>query len=419
MAAANILIVDDDLFQLQLFSSQLAILGLDQVQACISGQQALTLLKALQVGKLLIFLDLNMPDMDGVEFIRSLAEMSYTGPLVLVSGEDPRILETAERLARAHHLTVLGCLSKPVQTEALSLLLEHWYRATPETAVKALKAYSADEIRRAISGGEMVNYYQPKVLVVSGELSGVETLVRWQHPIDGAVFPDSFIGVAEDNGLIDDLTRVVLIETLEQSKRWRAEGLVVRVAVNVSMHNLARLDFTDFVLSQIMRYDVAAEDLILEVTESRLMADVLAPLDVLTRLRLNSIGLSIDDFGTGHSSLTQLRNIPFNELKIDQSFVHGADRDNTRRAMFTASLGIARQLGMQTVAEGVEDLADWNFLRQQGCDLAQGYFVARPMPAGDLRAWWVDWQARFQAFQDEMDVDPLLQTLPGVKMELS
>jgi len=99
--------------------------------------------------------------------------------------------------------------------------------------------------------------------------------------------------------------------------------------------------------------------------------------------------------------------------------VHGADRDNTRRAMFTASLGIARQLGMQTVAEGVEDLADWNFLRQQGCDLAQGYFVARPMPAGDLRAWWVDWQVRFQAFQDEMDADPLLQTLPSVKMKLS
>lgn len=419
MVAANILIVDDDLFQLQLFSSQLAILGLDQVHACISGQQALALLKAPQVGQPLIFLDLNMPDMDGVEFIRRLADIAYTGTLVLVSGEDERILETAERLARAHHLSVLGYLSKPVQTETLSLLLERWRCATPETAFKVVKAYSADEVRRAISGGEMVNYYQPKVLVASGELCGVETLVRWQHPIDGAVFPDSFIGVAEDNGLIDDLTRIVLVEALEQSSRWRAEGLVLRVAVNVSMHNLARLDFADFVLSQIVRCDVAAEDLILEVTESRLMADVLAPLDVLTRLRLNRIGLSIDDFGTGHSSLTQLRNIPFNELKIDQSFVHGADRDNTRRAMFTASLGIARQLGMQTVAEGVEDLADWNFLRQQGCDLAQGYFVARPMPAGDLRAWWVDWQVRFQAFQDEMDADPLLQTLPSVKMKLS
>lgn len=419
MALANILIVDDDVFQLQLFSSQLSILGYDQVQACTSGLQALTMLSAQPVGKQLIFLDLNMPDMDGVEFIRRLVDISYAGDFVLVSGEDERILETAERLARAHHLSVLGYLSKPVQTETLRLLLERWGSTTPQASVKVAKIYSAEEVQRAISAGELVNYYQPKVDVQSGVLSGVETLVRWQHPIDGPIFPDHFIGVAEDNGLIDALTRVVLVEALEQSRRWRAEGLTLQVAVNVSMHNLARLDFADFVLGEVGRCGLAPEDLTLEVTESRLMADVLAPLDVLTRLRLNRIGLSIDDFGTGHSSLSQLRNIPFDELKIDQSFVHGADKDNTRRVMFNASLGIAQQLGMRTVAEGVEDRADWNFLRQQGCELAQGYFVARPMPAGDLRAWCVDWQARFQTFQAEMDVDPLLQTLPSIKMELS
>jgi len=143
-----------------------------------------------------------------------------------------------------------------------------------------------------------------------------------------------------------------------------------------------------------VRSGVAANDLILEVTESRLMSDVLAPLDILTRLRLKHISLSIDDFGTGHSSLMQLRDIPFDELKIDHSFVHGAGQDKTRRAIFTASLGMARQLGMKTVAEGVEDRADWNFLRQQGCDLAQGYFIAEPMPAGELHDWLNDWETR-------------------------
>lgn len=418
MALANILIVDDDVFQLQLFSSQLATLGLNQVHACASGQQALNLLKVQPIGKQLIFLDLNMPDMDGVEFIRRLVEIAYTGTLVLVSGEDERILETAEHLARAHQLNVLGSLSKPVQTETLTVLIQTWRGATPEASVTIAKTYSADEVRRAIFGGEMVNYYQPKVAVQSGELCGVETLVRWQHPTDGPVFPDNFIGVAEDNGLIDALTRVVLVEALEQSKRWRDEGLLLRVAVNVSMHNLARLDFADFVLSEVERCGVDPEDLTLEVTESRLMEDVLAPLDVLTRLRLNRISLSIDDFGTGHSSLTQLRNIPFNELKIDQSFVHGAEKDNTRRVMFTASLGIARQLNMKTVAEGVEDRADWDFLRLQGCDLAQGYFVARPMLAGDLNAWLAVWEARFQAFQNEAGGGPFLQTFSNVKMEL-
>lgn len=407
---ANVLIVDDDLFQLKLFSSQLAVLGLDCVHACTSGQQALALLTVLPSGERLIFLDLNMPDMDGVEFIRRLAELSYQGALVLVSGEDERILETAERLACAHHLNVLGYLTKPVQTETIQQLLKGWHSTTLEPSLKVSKNYTIDAVRRAISDGELVNYYQPKVVVATGVLSGVETLVRWQHPKDGLVMPDDFIGVAEDNGLIDDLTRVVLVSALEQSRRWRDAGLPLRVAVNVSMDNLARLDFADFVLSHVIRCGIDAQDLILEITESRLMEDVLAPLDVLTRLRLNRIALSIDDFGTGHSSLTQLRNFPFNELKIDQSFVHGADRDNTRRAMFTASLGIARQLNMQTVAEGVEDRADWNFLRQEGCDQAQGYYIAHPMLAEELSLWLVAWKERFKELQAEVEVDSMMQT---------
>ncbi|OYY95777.1 MAG: hypothetical protein B7Y41_00320 [Hydrogenophilales bacterium 28-61-23] len=394
VAAPNILLVDDEAFQLQLLSQQLAILGLDRIDACTSGEQALARLEAQSAGEQLIFLDLNMPGMDGVEFIRRLVARAYTGALILVSGEDARILETAVRLARAHRLNVLGHMNKPVQPERLEALLERWRSTAPKAAGKASKRYGAEAVRRAIVGGELVNHYQPKVDVASGAFTGVETLVRWQHPDDGLVFPDEFIGVAEENGLIDDLTGVVLTEALGQTRRWRDQGLNLRVAVNVSMHNLARLEFADFVLSEIVRSGVAAEDLILEVTESRLMKDVLAPLDILTRLRLKHIGLSIDDFGTGHSSLSQLRDIPFDELKIDRSFVHGADRDKTRCAIFSASLGMARQLGMKTVAEGVEDRADWNFLRQQGCDLAQGYFIARPMPAGDLSAWLADWRAR-------------------------
>jgi EAL domain-containing protein (putative c-di-GMP-specific phosphodiesterase class I)/FixJ family two-component response regulator len=402
----RILLVDDDAFQLRLLTRQLEMQGQDQVHASTSGQQALTLLKEQPAGEQLIFLDLNMPGMDGVEFIRRLVDISYTGALVLVSGEDARILETAEHLARAHRLHVLGHLSKPVQSENLKTLLERWRKAAPAASGKVAKRYGAEEVRRAIAGGELENYYQPKVEVVSGALSGVEALVRWRHPADGMVFPDSFIGVAEENGLIDDLTRVVLIAALEQSRRWRDEGLPMRVAINVSMHNLARLEFADFVLSQVVRCGVAAEDLILEVTESRLMTNILAPLDILTRLRLRRVGLSIDDFGTGHSSLSQLRQIPFDELKIDRSFVHGAGKDKTRRAIFSASLGMARQLGMKTVAEGVEDLADWEFLRQQGCDLAQGYFIARPMPAGELRAWLAGWEVRHPAFIDAAPADP-------------
>ncbi|MDX9886983.1 PAS domain S-box protein [Thauera sp.] len=175
VAPADVLLVDDDVFQLQLLARQLAILGMDRVVARASGQEALDWLDAQAGGEQLILLDLNMPHMDGVEFIRRLVERGYAGALVLVSGEDARILETAERLARAHHLNVLGYLNKPVQSEHLEALLDGWHSTAPEAAGKASRRYGAEEVRRAIGGGELVNHYQPKVDVASGALTGVET----------------------------------------------------------------------------------------------------------------------------------------------------------------------------------------------------------------------------------------------------
>lgn len=255
-------------------------------------------------------------------------------------------------------------------------------------------AYGADRVRAAIANGELINYYQPKVAVGSGAVVGVETLVRWRHPVDGLVFPDQFIGVAEAHGLIDDLTRVVLAAALAQARAWHDAGLALRVAVNLSMDNLVALGFADFVAAQAAGAGVAPAEIVLEVTESQLMADLRAPLEILTRLRLKRFRLSIDDFGTGHSSLTQLRDLPFDELKIDRGFVHRAHADPTLRAIFESNLSLARQLNIEVVAEGVEDQADWDFLRQAGCDLAQGYFIARPMPATDLPGWIETWEAR-------------------------
>jgi EAL domain-containing protein (putative c-di-GMP-specific phosphodiesterase class I) len=210
--------------------------------------------------------------------------------------------------------------------------------------------------------------------------------------------PDQFIGIAERYGLIDRLTEVVLTGALAQSRLWRDAGLTLRVAVNLSMDNLVNLSFLDYVVELALKAGVLPLQIVLEVTESRLMLDQRVPLEILTRLRLNRFRLSIDDFGTGNSSLAQLRDIPFDELKIDQSFVHGAWDNETQRAIFDASLGLARQLKMESVAEGVEDRADWNFVSQRGCDMAQGYFIAEPMPAEDLPAWLADWEERRAQF---------------------
>jgi EAL domain-containing protein (putative c-di-GMP-specific phosphodiesterase class I) len=200
--------------------------------------------------------------------------------------------------------------------------------------------------------------------------------------------------VAEAAGLIDDLTKAVFAEAMAQAKAWQEMQLPLRVAVNVSMDNLASLDFLKFVAEVTAKEGIAPQNVVLEVTETKLMQDTRAPLEILTRLRLKRFRLSIDDFGTGHSSLAQLRDIPFDELKIDQGFVHRASVDETLRAIYDASLSLARQLNMEVVAEGVQDREDWDLLRRTGCDLAQGTFVSRPLLPEEIPGWIELWRER-------------------------
>jgi len=394
--AIRILALDDERLMLKLLSHMLAILGFAPAVTFDNGRAALEWVDSPGNYPDLILLDLNMPEMDGVEFVRYLVERHYGGSLILISGESERMLQTVTKLVRAHKIPVLGHLRKPITLEGLKSLLEKWTPPSQSELLAAKKIYSADEVRAAISNGELINYYQPKVEVATGRVVGVETLVCWSHPDDGIVFPLQFIGVAEAHGLINDLTRVVLTGALAQARVWQDAGLTLRIAVNVSMGNLGSLNFADFVAEEIAAAGIPPQQVVLEVTESQLMEDPRAPLEVLTRLRMKRIRLSIDDFGTGHSSLAQLRDIPFNELKIDQSFVHGAWDNGTVRAMFDASLGLAKQLDMEVVAEGVEDRDDWDFLRKTECDIAQGYFIAKPMRAASLPDWINSWQIRLQ-----------------------
>ena len=393
----RVLVIDDETFMLKLLSRQLAQLGFEEVIPFEMAQDALDHLKRAPGKVDWVFCDLQMPEMDGIEFVRHLARSGYTGRLVLVSGEDSRILFTAEKLALAHGLDILGTLHKPVTSNQLQGLVDLGSSRAAPVPRTVKEPYGPDALRWAIAGGELVNHYQPKVHLASGKVAGVEALVRWQHPQDGLIFPDQFIATAEANGLIDDLTRKVLGPALRQLQMWQDAGLTLHMAVNVSMDSLGALEFPDFVACEVSHSSIFPGSLTLELTESRLMKDHLASFDILTRLSLKHIGLSIDDFGTGHSSLSQLLDIPFDELKVDQGFVHGAFRQPTLKAIFDASLGMAKRLGMRTVAEGVEDRADWEFVRASGCDLAQGYFIGRPMPAASLPGWIDAWRATYQS----------------------
>ncbi len=387
----RIFVVDDEPFQHHLLERMLQALAAPPVESFDSGIAVLRRLQSIDTAAVLLVIDLNMPGMDGIELIRHLAQSNFRGAVALASGADTRVLETATRLAQAWRLRTVGHLRKPLSSGELRDALERWRGSTASDPQRPKHSFSADDVRRAIDTGQIGLHYQPQVDLADGRVFGVEALARWQHPHHGLLAPDTFIAVAETHGLIDSLTDSVVQQALAQSAAWIAEfGRPVRIAVNVSMDNLSRLDFPDRVFAGLEDHRVPAAALTLEVTESRLMKDMRTALDTLARLRLRGVGLSIDDFGTGHSSLAQLRDLPFVELKVDRGFVHGGRSHATLRAILSASVDMARQLGMHVVAEGVEDQADWEFVKEAGCTGAQGWFIARPMPGDALGAWVKD-----------------------------
>jgi EAL domain-containing protein (putative c-di-GMP-specific phosphodiesterase class I) len=216
--------------------------------------------------------------------------------------------------------------------------------------------------------------------------------VRWEHPTRGLVPPDTFIGLAEQAGLINDLTRWVLGEAIAEVGRWRADGAELSVAVNLSARDLLGARLVDEVAGLLLRHGVPGHALTLEVTESGVMTDLVHGVGVLRDLSTLGVRLSIDDFGTGYSSMARLHALPVDEVKIDRGFVRDLD-DPAGRAIVVATVQLARAFGLETVAEGVEDLATYEALAALGCTIAQGYYLTRPLPAPALRAWLADREA--------------------------
>jgi EAL domain-containing protein (putative c-di-GMP-specific phosphodiesterase class I) len=253
------------------------------------------------------------------------------------------------------------------------------------------------ELRRAIDRNELSLYFQPKVSLQSGNITCAEALVRWQHPRHGMLGPDLFIPIAEQTGLIRPLARWVMDAALRQVNRWRQEGLDLGVAVNLSMRNLHDPEIADMIRQLLTRWAVPPACLTIEITESSLMADAARAMEVLARLRAMGVGVSIDDFGTGYSSLAYLKRLPVHELKIDKSFVAHMASDDNDAAIVRSTVGLAHDLGLHIVAEGVEDQETWDLLTALGCDVAQGYFISRPLPALVLGEWLetARWQPRY------------------------
>jgi diguanylate cyclase (GGDEF)-like protein len=244
----------------------------------------------------------------------------------------------------------------------------------------------ADDLRRALDAGELEVYFQPQVALRDRRLVGVECLARWEHPVHGAVSPPDFVAVAEHTGQLARLTEVVLREGLRRAREWTTAGRSLSVAVNLCSRTLAESAFPDQVAALLREYEVAPERLTLEVSESGVMSSD-RPLPVLQRLRDLGVRLSVDDFGTGQSSLANLHELPVQEIKIDRTFVQGMATDAGDLAIVRTVVDMARHFGRAVVAEGVESELTLGLLEEIGCDIGQGFLFSRPLPYERLDAW--------------------------------
>jgi len=243
------------------------------------------------------------------------------------------------------------------------------------------------ELRAAIEQGALTLHYQPQVDLATGRITGVEALVRWPHPAQGLIPPDQFIPLAEHTGVIAPLTAWVLAEAIRQCRAWQRAGRLLTVSVNLSMWNLHDATLPDRVAALLRDHGMAPAWLRLELTESALMADPERAMDVLARLSGLGVGLAVDDFGSGYSSLAYLKTLPVDELKIDKGFVREMATDATDAAIVASTVALGHALGLRVVAEGIEDQVTWELLVGMGCDVAQGYYMSRPLPATDLQRW--------------------------------
>jgi len=387
----KVLVVDDDAFQRSIVSKLLKQLGITEIADAEDGKAAEA---ELAKGYDLLLLDLNMPGMDGIEFLNVLSAHSSSPSLIFFSGEDGRILEVAEELARDLSISVIGSIAKPVSKEKIQRLLEQTAPQMTQTTARLTQSeLTEDEVRAGISGGAITMFYQPKVDAQTLALRGVESLLRWQTPEGALIGPGAVIPVAERTDLIQALTLGIFTVSMTQLGNWLKQGFELSMSCNFSIADLVKPEIVEMLDGVLAASGVPPDKVTLEVTESQLPEDVSKVLSALTRLRLRGYEISIDDFGTGFSSMEQLRRFPFTELKIDRAFVNGAEQKPSARAILESSVDLARRLNIRSVAEGIETEADLNLCRTLGVDVAQGYYVSRPMSSNALEDWAKSWQS--------------------------
>lgn len=390
------LVVEDDEFQREALAIMLDELGAASVTLADDGSSGLLALATATAPIDIIVTDLNMPGMDGIEFIRHVATSGRRVSIVFASAVDAALLSAMQNIVAAYGISLLGMLPKPVTAGALLAVLETYSKQHAAGPIPPARTCTEQEVLHGLLADEFEPYFQPKVAIASGRIAGFEALARWRRNGQDWLGPNAFVPVMEKHGLVDELTSTIMRKAVRACSEWQASKLEFSVSVNLSVSSLTDVQFADRLVGLLKGIGLPASRVILEITESTAVtSDLGHVLDNLSRLRLRGFGLSIDDYGTGYSSLQQLGRIPFTELKVDQTFVRGAATIPSHMAILRSSIEIAKALRLVCVAEGVETADQWSLLRSSGCDLAQGYLISRPMPSQDVMPWSRRWQQNF------------------------
>ncbi len=363
--------------------------GVPAVTKAFNGREGIEALESAVPG--LIVCDINMPEMDGIEFIRHLADRDYRGRIILVTGETERLAATVSDMIHSYEMELLGTILKPftgVELERALLQEEKHEACAPERP--AFRVLSANEIDERLEDS-LDLALQPKVCARSGALRGAECLARWRQP-DGSLLPPStFIPLCEQAGLTERLNQRVLSRAFEVGEELGELMDAGFLAVNLSAGTLSDVAFPDRLQKMAEAHGQPLSNYVLEITETSLLQDLKRSIEVLSRLTLKRAHLAIDDFGTGHSTFTQLQSVPATELKLDQSYVTNAISDKRARAILETSVELARKLSLTTVAEGVEDQETLELVSDLGVDMIQGFMIAKPMPIEHFKVWSKTW----------------------------
>lgn len=395
------LIIEDSSFQRNMLSIICTEAGFLTVLV-ENGLQALEAIGEMDFS--LIITDLEMPKMDGLQLIGELAKCNVDAQIIFVSGHGESVLIAAQALAKESGLNIAGIINKPYMPEdVLRLLKEKCLTSTSQSAnPKFEKQFqgklSPNAIARGIKDGAIIPYYQPQVCHQNKSLLGFECLARWKTTSGAILSPVSFIPIAEEHGMMKELSDVILQRAFEDMSHWFKKGRCLPISVNISMDNLEDIEFPDRLMELTNAYDVPPSAITLEVTETKVMDDARDCLEVMSRLRIRGFGMAIDDFGTGFASLKQLQHFPFTELKLDRSYVAAAVDHARSRTVLESGLQLAENLGLSCIAEGVETTQQANLLMSMGCTQHQGFLYAKPMPCKDVLPWT---QSLFRGIEPE------------------